>query len=251
MTYSGKKEGLPPVANNPPGNTITGKIRFLARSFLDMQVASVYRHLQPWLKKRSGTLLEVGCGAQPYRHLVPADCRYTGLDWEQAETHFNYRLPDTVYYDGGQFPFADASFDNLFHTEVLEHVYYAGQFLGECSRVLKPSGTMFFTVPFQARYHYIPHDYFRYTPAALERMLHEAGFRRIEITPRGSDITVAAYKNMSLFYRWLRSGPLGLIAALLSAPLALPVLIVGWLSLRLSVGSHDDCLGYTITAEKS
>lgn len=249
MIDKDKNEGFPPVSNNPPGDTIAGKLRFLIRSLLDMQVASVLRHLRPWLKERSGTLLEVGCGAQPYRHMVPATCRYTGLDWEQAETHFNYQIPDTVYYSGEIFPFADGSFDNLFHTEVLEHVYHAGAFLAECRRVLKPSGTMFFTVPFQARYHYIPHDFFRYTPAALERMLSEAGFRNFEIRPRGSDITVAAYKNISVLYRWLQAGLAGKIAAILLLPIAVPVLIVGWLSLRLSIGSNDDCLGYTVTAD--
>lgn len=249
MTHQNNNEGFPPVANNPPGDTLAGKMRFFVRSLLDMQVSSVYRDLRPWLQERSGTLLEVGCGAQPYRHLVPENCRYTGLDWEQAEAHFNYHLPDTVYYRGDRFPFADDSFDSLFHTEVLEHVYHAGLFLAECRRVLKPMGELFFTVPFQARYHYIPHDYCRYTPAALERMLAEAGFSTINIRPRGSDITVAAYKTMSVLYRWLQSGPLSVIAALLLAPLALPVLIVGWLSLCLDVGSHDDCLGYTVTAK--
>ena len=244
-----RNEGLPPVANMPPGDSIVGKLRFLMRLALDMQVASVYRHLRPWLKERSGALLEVGCGAQPYRHLVPAACRYTGLDWDEAEAHFNYRLPDTVYYGGGRFPFEDSSFDSLFHTEVLEHVYHAEQFLAECRRVLKPSGSMFFTVPFQARYHYIPHDYFRYTPAALERMLTEAGFRQIVIRPRGSDITVAAYKNISIIYRWLQSGLAGMIAGILLFPVAVPVLIIGYLSLRRAFGSSDDCLGYTVTAD--
>jgi SAM-dependent methyltransferase len=249
MSTQEKSEGLPPLSNMPPGDTITGKLRFRMRTLLDMQVASVLQHLCPWLRERSGTLLEVGCGAQPYRHLVPAACRYTGLDWEQAGVHFAYRLPDTVYYDGERFPFADGSFDSLFHTEVLEHIYYSGQFLSECRRVLKPAGKMFFTVPFQARYHYIPHDFFRYTPAALERMLAEAGFRQIDIRPRGSDITVAAYKNMSVIYRWLQSGPAGMIAGILLSPVALPVLIVGYLSLRIALGSSDDCLGYTVTAE--
>ncbi|HIJ87641.1 MAG TPA: methyltransferase domain-containing protein [Desulfuromonadales bacterium] len=248
MRHKKKNEGLPPVANNPPGNTFAGKAIFFVRSLLDMQVSSVYRDLRPWLEERSGTLLEVGCGAQPYRYLVPDGCRYTGLDSEEAEANFAYRLPDTIYYGGGQFPFEDGSFDNLFHTEVLEHVYHAGQFLAECRRVLKPGGGMFFTVPFQARYHYIPHDFFRYTPAALERMLDEAGFTEIAIRPRGSDITVAANKCISVFYRWLRSGLPGIVAGAVISPFALATLIVGWLSLRLTFGSYDDCLGYTVTA---
>jgi SAM-dependent methyltransferase len=246
-----KKEGLPPVSNNPPGSTVVGRLRFLLRCLLDMQMVSVYRHLRPWLQERSGKLLEVGCGAQPYRHLVPASCGYTGLDWEQAEAHFNYRLPDTVYYQGACFPFADGSFDNLFHTEVLEHIYHPGQFLSECRRVLRPAGGLFFTVPFQARYHYIPHDYFRYTPAALERMLGEAGFARIVIRPRGSDITVAAYKAVSIIYRWIRSSPVGILAGLLLSPLTITALLIGAVTLRSSIGSPDDCLGYTVTAQVS
>jgi SAM-dependent methyltransferase len=248
MKAQEKREGLRPVSNCPPGETFTGKLRFFARLILDMQVASVYQHVGPWLRERRGTLLEVGCGAQPYRHLVTAACRYTGLDWEQSEANFNYRLPDTFYYDGEKFPFADGSFDNLFHTEVLEHIYHADEFLAECRRVLKPSGAMFFTVPFQARYHYIPYDFFRYTPAALERMLTEAGFIDIEIRPRGTDITVAAYKNMSVIYRWMQSGIPGILAGILLFPLAMPILLIGCLSLRFSAGSTDDCLGYTIIA---
>ncbi|OGU13967.1 MAG: hypothetical protein A2076_09400 [Geobacteraceae bacterium GWC2_53_11] len=250
MRHKKKIEGLPPVANKPPGKTYTGKLLFLVRTLLDMQMGSVYRHLRPWLEKRSGELLEAGCGAQPYRYLVPVGCRYTGLDSEEAEANFDYRLPDTIYYGGERFPFEDRSFDSLFHTEVLEHIYLADQFLVECCRVLKPAGTMFFTVPFQARYHYIPHDFFRYTPAALERMLIEAGFSQIEIRPRGSDITVAANKCISVFYRWLRSGLTGAVAGILLLPIALTVLVIGWLSLRLTIGSYDDCLGYTVIAKK-
>lgn len=244
-----KDEEFSPISNNPPGNTVIGKLRFFIRIVLDMQVASVYRDLRFWLKEQVGTVLEVGCGAQPYRHLVPSNCHYTGLDWEQAGAHFNYRLPDTIYYDGEHFPFKDSSFDNLFHTEVLEHIYHARQFLAECRRVLKPTGKMFFSVPFQARYHYIPYDYFRYTPAALERILSEAGFHRIDIRPRGSDITVAAYKIMSIIYRWMRSGPVGLIGAILLFPVVFPVLVAGQLSMRCAIGSPDDCLGFTVTTE--
>jgi hypothetical protein len=80
-------------------------------------------------------------------------------------------------------------------------------------------------------------------------MLTEAGFGRIVIRPRGNDIAVAAYKIVSVVYRWLRSGPAGMAAGILLLPVALTVLAVGQLSLRLPVGSEDDCLGYTVTAE--
>jgi SAM-dependent methyltransferase len=249
MTQRSGVEGFPPAANRGPTQTLWGRLGFWVRRALDLQVATVYRDLRPWANEQSGALLEVGCGAQPYRHLIPQGCRYTGLDWEQAGANFAYFQPDTVLYSGDRFPFADASFETLFHTEVLEHIYQAQGFLSECSRVLKPSGKMFFTVPFQARYHYVPHDYFRFTPAALERMLGEAGFCAIQIKARGSDLSVAAYKTLSIIFRWARSGPAGVALALLCAPLALPALLVAWLSLWLSLGSTEDCLGYTVTAE--
>lgn len=249
MTGATPREKSPPPPNNPPGASVTGKLRFLLRTIGDLQVASVLRELAPWLARRNGTVLEIGCGAQPYRHLLPFDCLYTGLDWEKAEEHFAYRVPDTVYYDGGDFPFACYMFDNLFHTEVLEHVYESERFLHECRRVLKPGGEMFFTVPFQARYHYIPFDFWRFTPASLERMLAEAGFTAIEIIPRGNDLTVAAYKNLAVIYRWLRSDPVGMLPGVLLLPFALFCLLAGHFTLRSGLGSKDDCLGYAVKAK--
>lgn len=245
------KENFPPPSNNPPGNTLTGKLLFIARIVADLQVASGLMSLKPWIERVAGNVLEIGCGAQPYRHLLPDTCVYTGLDWEGAEEHFAYRVPDTVYYGGGAFPFDDGTFDHLFHTQVLEHIYDDNFFLGECMRVLKPGGSMFFTVPFQARYHYIPYDYRRYTPSALEMLLAEAKFPQIEVSPMGNDITVAAYKNLSIVYRWLRSGFLGKILGIAALPIVPLCLLTGHLSLMLPVGSADDTLGYAVRATKA
>jgi len=241
-------EHFPPPSNLPPGDSFVSNAVFAVRKLADLQVASVLQNLAPWLAQISGSVLEVGCGAQPYRHLVPASCTYHGLDWEGSQDHFKYRTTDTTYYRGGAFPFEDGSFDNLFHTEVLEHIYDKEFFLKECRRVLKPRGKLFFSVPFQARYHYIPHDFWRFTPVALERMLDEAGFADVVITPRGTDITVAAYKNVSLIYRWLQGGLVSKLLGIVASPFALVFLFVGHISLRYSLGSPDDCLGYAVSA---
>jgi SAM-dependent methyltransferase len=249
MTGMAPRDNFPPPSNNPPGASLKGNLLFVLRILCDLQVASVLRKLVPWLAKRTGKVLEIGCGAQPYRHLLPSICSYTGLDWEKAEEHFAYRAPNVVYYDGVEFPFADGLFDSVFHTEVLEHVYEATQFLTECRRVLKPDGEMLFTVPFQARFHYIPFDYWRYTPTSLERMLLESGFGTIEIIPRGNDITVAAYKSLSVIFRWLQSGLFGKLLGVCFLPCVLLCLLVGHVSLLLTVGSSDDCLGYAVKAK--
>ena len=101
---------------------------------------------------------------------------------------------------------------------MLEHVYETSGFLNECRRVLKPGGEMFFTVPFQARYHFKPHDYFRYTPAALHRMLTDAGFADVTVAPRGNDIAVAAYKAAAVGFRWAYGGVVGKALFLLTLP---------------------------------
>lgn len=244
-----ERDRCPAPPHLPPGDSWGSRARFRLRTIVDFQVASVHRHIAPWLREAIGNVLDVGCGAQPYRHLLPPHCRYQGLDWTGAGEHFAYHAPDTAYYSGDIFPFGDASFDAVFHTEVLEHVYAPETFLAECLRVLRPGGRMLFTVPFQARYHYIPHDYWRFTPASLQRLLEATGFVQIEVTPRGTDITVAAYKLIGVVRRLLSTGGIvGRLSGVVLLPIAAVLLPVGWLSLRGTLGSSDDCLGYTVAA---
>jgi SAM-dependent methyltransferase len=240
------KDKFPPVANLPPGDTLRGKLLFFLRTMADLQVASVLRKVVPWLSSLSGNVLEVGCGAQPYRHFVPENCSYVGLDWENSESSFGYKAPDTIYYSGGVFPFPDNSYDNVFHAEVIEHVYHIEFFFKECKRVLKDGGEMFFTVPFSARFHYIPYDYWRFTPSALRRLLEDTGFRDIQIMPRGNDFTVFFYKALCIIYRWFFNNGLMKIPAILFWPFGFLFLIMGHISLRANVGSNDDCLGYIV-----
>lgn len=241
-------EQFPPPANLPPSASLWGRLAFAARKMADLQVASVLQHLVPWLREIEGHVLELGCGGQPYRHYISSNCIYRGLDWEKTKEYFGYEAPDTIYYNGDIFPFEDGSFDNIFHTEVLEHVYNVDVFLSECRRVLKTGGAMFFSIPFQARYHYIPYDYWRFTPAALRCLLIQAGFKEITIVSRGNDISVAIYKNISVIYRWVRSGIIGKVFGVLSIPILIVLLLWGHFSLNVRIGSKDDCLGYIVIA---
>jgi SAM-dependent methyltransferase len=244
-------EARKPPVNRGPSEHIFGKLFYLLRRFLDLQASSVASDVAPWLSTRSGLLLEVGCGEQPYRSFLTDKCSYVGLDWASANPDFSIAPhPDVVYYVGSTFPFDEQSFDAIFHTEVLEHVRDYRTFLTECRRVLKPGGEMMFTVPFQARFHYIPYDYWRFTKSGLESILAETGFSGIHISPRGTDVVVAAYKFVSVFYRLAYGGPLGKVTFIAFSWLVILSLCLAHVCMALMLGSSDDCLGYSVIATR-
>jgi hypothetical protein len=106
------------------------------------------------------------------------------------------------------------------------------------------------TVPFAARWHYIPHDYWRYTPSSLVNLLTEAKFDDIYVTARGNETTVAVYKLMALMLPGLfpPGGGFGMkrILAFMLLPLIFLLAMIGQVSLRGKGGV--DCLGWTVTA---
>jgi SAM-dependent methyltransferase len=221
------------------------------RRYFDLQAGSIWRDLTNEIPNVRGTLLDVGCGAQPYRSLVPAGTTYLGIDSEDAKL-FGYQMPDTRYYAGDVWPVDDDSVDCVLATETLEHVPDPRVFLAQARRCLRASGRLILTVPFSARWHFIPHDYWRFTPSGLRLLLEEAGFSNIAVYARGNETTVACYKAMALYLSaadfrekpWPRR-----LIALVAVPL-LPLFIalasVANLSFRSEGG--DDCLGYTVVA---
>lgn len=81
-------------------------------------------------------LLNLGCGAR--RH----------PDWVNVD--FCAHAPDVLAHDlATPLPFADDSFDAVYHSHVLEHLprEAASGFLAECRRVLRPGGVLRVAVP--------------------------------------------------------------------------------------------------------
>lgn len=232
--------------------------RFLAavRRWLDLQAGSVWNDVAAGLAGASGVVIDVGCGAQPYRELLPPGVQYLGIDTADAKAHFGYEVPDTLYYDGTRWPVADAKADWVLATETLEHVLDAPQFLAEAHRSLRSGGHLVMTMPFAARWHFIPHDYWRFTPSSLEHLLKEAGFDDIAIYARGNAVTVACSKTMALILPQLfpqgggaMQNLLRRVLGLCASPLLVLLAILGNISLR-GVGG-DDCLGYTVLARRT
>ncbi|MCX5713195.1 MAG: class I SAM-dependent methyltransferase [Candidatus Omnitrophica bacterium] len=251
------QEAWQPLPNVAPDN-LKNRTLFYLRLFLDLEVFTTYWDVRKAAKRFKGNVLEIGCGLQPYRHLMPEDARYHALDWEGSCKCFHYTSKEVTYYDGGIFPFKDSAFNFIFHTEVLEHVFDIKQFLSECHRVLPKGGEMVFTIPFAARYHYIPNDYWRLTPAAAEKLLEGSGFERIVVSPRGNDIAVAVSKLNAVFYRIIMKKFDNIILKILNTVFfgsifSIPIFcltIIGHLSILFKVGSPNDPLGYTITCRR-
>jgi SAM-dependent methyltransferase len=225
------------------------------RRLFDVQASSIWNDLAGELKLVTGTLLDVGCGAQPYRTLVPSDVRYLGIDTADAKDRFGYEVPDTTYFTGDRWPVNDATFDTVLCTETLEHVLDPLHFLSEAKRALRPGGRLILTVPFSARWHYIPFDYWRFTPSALTHILSESGFAETEVYRRGNGLTVACYKVTALMlplFMPRAEGRFRRMALRVVGIVLSPLLTTSIITARASLlrDSGDDCLGYTVLARR-
>jgi len=243
-------EKFKPISNTPPDSVI-GKIKFFGRTILDLQLLTIYRDLKKQLPTYQGNILDVGCGQSPYRFLLAKETSYFGIDIVDAEK-FDYRNPLITPFNGEDIPFEDGKFDAFLCTEVLEHVEKYQKLTDEIFRVLKKGGAGIVTIPWSARYHYIPWDYFRYTPSSLRTIFSK--FSSVVIKARGTDIAVIGSKIIVLFFRNLLPSKLWkwfLVPIwIILTPLLLLAIIISHISLFFNLGSTDDPLGYTIIIKK-
>lgn len=101
----------------------------------------------------TGRGLDLGCGdgtilKRILDHVGPRDV--TGIDLDPRETEAARELGlYTAVHTGAasKIPEPDETFDFVFSNSVLEHISDLGPVFAEVSRVLKPGGTFYFTVP--------------------------------------------------------------------------------------------------------
>lgn len=174
------------------------------------------------IKKQSeriqGIVLDIGSGESPYKPLLLAPPNrvhtYIALDLKDAGYH-----PPNVEWDGLAMPFRENSIDCALATEVFEHCPEPEQVMRETLRVLRPRGSLFFTVPFLWPIHCAPHDEYRYTPFALERLLRKVGFVQIELQPLGAwDTSLAQMIGL-----WIRRRPMSERKRVVLSKLAVPI----------------------------
>jgi ubiquinone/menaquinone biosynthesis C-methylase UbiE len=243
-------EGFRPVNHTPP-DSFAGKLKFYGRMILDLQILTIYKDISQTIPFYNGNILDVGCGQSPYKFLLKPDIKYFGIDIVDAEK-FDYQNSEITPFNGQDIPFEDAKFDGIICTEVLEHVEQYQSLIDEMYRVMKPGASGIITIPWSARYHYIPYDFFRYTPSSLKTMFSK--FAKVKIKNRGTDIANIANKVIVLWFRNLLPTAywkwLFVPVWIILSPILISIVIIAHISLVFNIGSIEDPLGYTVLIQK-
>jgi SAM-dependent methyltransferase len=114
-------------------------------------------------------VIDLGCGDRPYDSLLAArGARTIACDLDGP--------CDVRIEPGKPVPLEAGAADLVVSFQVLEHVWDLGWYLGECRRLLKPSGRLLLSTHGTWLYHPHPTDFRRWTRDGLERELSGGGF---------------------------------------------------------------------------
>jgi SAM-dependent methyltransferase len=135
----------------------------------------------------SGSVLDIGGKKERKRGAFrpPVECVQR---WEYLNTDPSTN-PDYLC-SAEAIPVADAAFDLVLMTEVLEHLEHPERVLTEAVRVLKPGGRLIATMPFLFPIHADPYDFQRWTPQKLTLAFEHAGLQVEQLEPMGSVFAV-------------------------------------------------------------
>jgi len=138
-----------------------------------------------------GKVLDIGGGKKPsyYSFLKKYDnMKVVNIDAKSMQ----------IDLEKDKLPVDNGSIDYVLMFNILEHIYNHNFLAREIYRVLKQNGQVLGFVPFLVNYHPDPHDYFRYTKEALEKIFQQAGFEEIYIKRIGRGPIAVNYNNIVL-----------------------------------------------------
>ena len=181
--YSLPSQGLSSLAKD------SSDAQFIVNHLVELSIAL----LSPSL---SGPILDVGCGSRPFDsyfvHMKKVSC-----DFDSTRAVVDVECPAT------ELPFADASFNSILCTEVLEHVPEPQKAWCEFCRVLQPGGRALISVPMWWPAHELPYDFYRYPEHGLRYLAESAGFRVLKLVPRGGIYALIGQIVLLGFSRYL------------------------------------------------
>lgn len=144
----------------------------------------------------SGRVLDIGGGKhQDYLGMMNI---HEGASVETVDMAFKEGQGNVVDFETDELPFSDLTFDYVLVFNVLEHIYHYNFLVEQMRRVLKAKGSLVGFVPFLVNYHPDPHDYFRYTKEALQKILNENGFKSVHVVAVGRGPFAVNYNNIML-----------------------------------------------------
>jgi SAM-dependent methyltransferase len=187
---------------------------------------AIYHWVKSALTAETGTCLDFGCGAAPYRQEFRGE-RYVGID-VPVSGHNHQDSHVDVFFDGFRLPFADGAFDVVLASEVLEHVENRAGALAEVRRVLIAGGRLIVTTPFLFPEHEVPQDFARFTERGLQSELLEAGFATERAGRFGTPIEVLGQLCLGYFRDVARRCYCGKLATpVLCAIINIPSIVLG------------------------
>ncbi len=203
------------------------------REVLDLQFRTQMTALRGELKRdpvEGLSVLDYGSGRSPYSDLFQGAKNFIAVDPHDGGAEYS-EIP------------SGCLFDRILLVEVLEHLSNPQKTLRELSSKLTEGGKIWITVPFAARVHRAPQDFYRWTEDGLKQLAQNSGLRVVAIEPRGNAIGTLASKVAFLSFRCLLNPVtflLGMILILFGLSWLLPL---AWISQnwRLPV---EDPLGY-------
>ena len=142
----------------------------------------------------NGDVLDYGAGSAKYRDIIEL-CSATYIAFDVISGSAIDVVGDVLNP-----PFADASFDTIISTQVLEHVERPWIMVAQIARILRTDGVCVATAPFMLPYHADPHDFFRYTKEGLQSLFINEGFDILESGSYGK--TFGVFSEM-LHFVWL------------------------------------------------
>lgn len=128
-------------------------------------------YLKHWVPKAEGPVLEVGSkdyGSTASFRDFYAGNEYVGLD--MAEGKGVDVIADLTRTIG---PLKEAHFGLGICCSVLEHVEKPWLFAANLTRVIRPGGLLYMSVPWVWRYHAYPDDYFRFSHRGVMSLFDE------------------------------------------------------------------------------
>ena len=172
--------------------------RYSSRPSAAAVEATFHRRVSAALKaidRPARRVLDYGCGkGAAAARFVEAGHSVVGVDIAEKLIEFGREtVPSAEFHLIGTdsaLPFADASFDACYSSEVIEHVFDIRSYLSEISRVLRPGGQLLLTTPYHGliknlaiaafnfeRHFHVYGGHIRFfTARSLRRTLNDSGF---------------------------------------------------------------------------